>query len=46
LTTLIHLAALSEIAARFEEAVARGLWQPRSSSAYASPEGAQHGVRA
>ena len=27
-------AALSEIAARFEEAIARGLWQPRSNSAY------------
>jgi cobaltochelatase CobN len=27
-------AALSEIAARFEEAVARGLWAPRSNSAY------------
>jgi cobaltochelatase CobN len=27
-------AALSGIAAHFEEAIARGLWQPRSNSAY------------
>jgi len=29
-------AALKEIAARFEEAITRGLWQPRRNSAYAT----------
>ena len=33
--------ALKEIAARFEEAIARGLWQPRLNSAYDQLKGLQ-----
>ena len=35
-------AALQEIAARFEEAIARNLWQPRLNSAYDVLKGLQH----
>ncbi len=35
-------AALKEIAARFEEAIARGLWQPRLNSAYDHLKDLQH----